>query len=183
MIESKKEPKERTRLALTKAGIGSAYAKRRLSEFGERGIEWGKRVTGKDGHVLGLSKGLFIYAASRDFVLTLAGAIAAHDKASVRHLPLAYLADVVDAPFDYAEEMESVQSCGVLCITDFFSLELAKGEAFPLRTRLRVQSSILSRVDACRSVLLQGDVLEANPHWWQPSFIQRIESKFQTIPA
>lgn len=167
--------------ALSAAWIGEGFASRRLSEFGDPGKEWGQRVQGKNKKSLGLKKGLFAHTTSREFALILCGAIAVHGKATVRHVPLALLADWLDSPFDYADELSQIENAGIACITDFFLHESEKIEVFPARTRFRVQSFLQRRLDSRRGIILHSDPLKPCSPWWQASFVEAVLARFEMI--
>ena len=169
--------------ALSQAWIGEAFARRKLSEFGEVGIEWGKRVQGKGGAKLGLRSGLYAYCPSRDFALLLAGAIAVHGKATVKHVPLPLLADMLDSPFDYESLVSEVAQCGLLVVSMFFKHETEKVEVFPARSRWRVEHLLQKRMDHRQSILLSGDILRPSLPWWQASFVDTVNKRFEMINA
>lgn len=168
---------EAIRIKLDNAGIGRHFFNSRLSSFGADGVEWAERVLRKDGKKLGLKKGMFVYASDRDFALTLAGAILAHGKSSVKHTTLMNLADLLDHRWDAGEDLDQLDSAGVACITSFYSEAYAKSGALPLRTRMRVQDWILNRMARNASFILQGDALTAEIEWWEPRFIKELNKR------
>lgn len=167
--------------ALAESWIGEHYANRKLREFGETGIGWGKRIKGGEGQSLGLRKGLFVMTSNRDFALMLAGAIAVHRKATVRHVALVSLADYLDAPFDYAEDVATINDTGVLCVTGFYLSDLSKRELLPLRTRGRIEVMLRKRIDSRRSIILHCDKLMPSLEWWHAPFVETLNATFETI--